>query len=58
MITKAGASKLFGKKTEDVDPDQEYQIIYATEGKKIRYVNILVKGDLEDYTIKLKKPNS
>lgn len=58
MITKAGASKLFGKKTEDVDPDQEDQIIYATEGKKIRYVNILVKGDLEDYTIKLKKPNS
>ncbi len=56
MVTKAGASKLFGKKKgEEVDPDQEDEIIYADEDKKIRYVNIQILGDLEDYQIKLKK---
>ncbi|CAG5083198.1 AsmA family protein [Parvicella tangerina] len=56
MVTKAGASKLFGKKKgEDVDPEQEDEIIYAEEGKKVRYVNIQIIGDLEDYSIKLKK---
>ena len=53
MITKAGVSKLFAKKDQANSEDDE--IIYATEGKKIRYVNIQLKGDLEDYTIKLKK---
>lgn len=56
MVTKAGASKLFGKKKgEDVDPDQEDEIVYAEGDKKIRYVNIQIIGDLEDYKIKLKK---
>jgi len=56
MITKAGVSKLFGKKKEEaVDPDQEDEIIYADEGKKIRYVNIKIIGDTVDYKIKLGK---
>ena len=56
MITKAGASKLFKKKKEEtIDPDQEDDIVYADEGKKIRYVNIQIIGDLEDYKIKLGK---
>ncbi len=56
MVTKAGASKLFGKKKgESVNPDEEDEIIYAEEGKKIRYVNIVITGDLETYKIKLKK---
>ena len=56
MVSKAGASKLFGKKNgEEVDPDQEDEIAYVDESKKIRYVNIQSTGDLEDYQIKLKK---
>ena len=56
MITKAGVSKLFGKKKEEVvDPNQEDEVIYADEGKKIRYVNIKITGDIEDYKIKLGK---
>jgi hypothetical protein len=56
MVTKAGASKLFGKKNgEEVDPDQEDEIAYVDENKKTRYVNIQITGDLEDYKIKLKK---
>ena len=56
MVTKAGASKLFGKKNgEAINPEEEDQIVYAQEGKKVRYVNIQIIGDLEDYQIKLKK---
>jgi hypothetical protein len=57
MITKVGASKLFGKKEEEINPDEEDEIIYAKEDKKIRYINIQITGDLEDYQIKLKKAN-
>ena len=56
MVSKAGASKLFGKKNgEEVNPDQEDGIMYADENKKTRYVNIQITGDLEEYKIKLKK---
>jgi len=56
MVTKAGASKLFGKKKDEpVNPDEIDEIIYSEQGKKIRYVNIQIKGDLEDYQIKLKR---
>jgi hypothetical protein len=58
MVTKAGASKLFGKKKGDpINLEEEDQITYAQEGKKVRYVNIQITGDLEDYQIKLKKAN-
>ena len=55
MITQAGVTKLFGKKKDDEDQEKEDEIIYSQEGEKVRYVNILITGDLEDYKIKLKK---
>ena len=56
MITQAGVTKLFGKKKEDdVNQEKEDEIIYSQEGEKVRYVNILITGDLEDYKIRLKK---
>tara|TARA_B110000285_G_scaffold139499_1_gene156125 strand:- start:368 stop:1459 length:1092 start_codon:yes stop_codon:yes gene_type:complete len=56
MVTKAGASKLFGKKKgETIDPEAEDEIVYAEDGKKIRYVNIQVIGDSQDYQINLKR---
>jgi hypothetical protein len=56
MVSKVGASKLFGKKKgEEVDPNQEDEIEYLDESKKVRYVNIQILGDLETYSIKLKK---
>ena len=33
----------------------EDEIIYSQKGEKVRYVNILITGNLEDYKIKLKK---
>jgi len=58
MVTKSGASKLFGKKKEElINPEEENQITYAEEDKKVRYLNLQITGDLEDYQIKLKKAN-
>lgn len=55
MVTQAGASKLFGKKKEEVDPEQEDEIIKQDANKKIKYVNIKITGDAEDYKIALGK---
>lgn len=58
MVTKSGASKLFGKKKEEpINLEEENQITYAEEDKKVRYLNLQITGDLEDYQIKLKKAN-
>jgi hypothetical protein len=55
MVTQAGSSKLFGKKTEEVDPEQVDAIQYADPEKKVRYVNIKISGTPEDYKISLGK---
>ena len=56
MVSKAGASKLFGKKKgEVINPNGEDEIIYIKEGKNIRYANIQIKGNQKCYKIKLKK---
>lgn len=55
LVTQAAASKLFGKKPEEVDPEQEDAIQYADSDKKTRYVNVKVKGNMEDYDISLGK---
>lgn len=56
MVTKAGASKLFRKKKDEVvKPNEEDEIIYLKEGENIRYVNIQIKGNQKGYKIKLKK---
>lgn len=53
LVTQSVASKLFGKKKENVDSKQVDEIQYGS--KKTKYVNVIIKGDLEDYTIKLGK---
>ncbi|HLP13249.1 MAG TPA: AsmA-like C-terminal region-containing protein [Flavobacteriales bacterium] len=58
MVTEAGSSKLFGKKTEEVDPGQVDAIQYADPEKKIRYVNIKLTGNAETYKISLGKDKS
>ena len=58
MVTNAAASKLFGKKAEEVDPEQVEAIQYATDGKRTRYVNVRIKGNVDDYKITLEKAKS
>jgi hypothetical protein len=55
MVTNAAASKLFGKKAEEVDPEQIDDIQYADTDKKTRYVNVRIKGNTEDFKITLEK---
>lgn len=55
MMTQTASSKLFGKKPEQVDPDQVDAIQYANDNKKTRYVNLKITGNSDDYKISLGK---
>jgi len=58
MVTNAAASKLFGKKAEEVDPEQVDAIQYADENKKTRYLNMRIQGNTENFKITMEKESS
>lgn len=54
MVTQVGASALFGgKRKEDIDPEQEDEIIYRDENRRIRFVNVRITGNSDDFKISL-----
>ncbi|HXB31111.1 MAG TPA: AsmA-like C-terminal region-containing protein [Puia sp.] len=55
LVTQAGFRKLFGKKQEDVDPDQEDAIEYRDKDKKIHFINLKITGTPDDYKMALGK---
>ncbi len=55
MVTEAGFHKLFGKKREEVDPDQVDAIEYRDKEKKVRFMNLKITGTPDDYKIHLGK---
>ncbi len=55
LVTQAGFSKLFGKKQEDVDPDQVDAIEYLDKDKKIHFINLKITGTPDDYKMALGK---
>ena len=55
MVTQAGFHLLFGKKKEEVDPDQVDAIEYRDKEKKIRFMNLKITGTPEDYKVSLGK---
>ena len=55
LISKAAFQKLFKRKQEEVDLDKEDAIQYQDKNKKVVYVNINMKGNLDDYSISLKR---
>ncbi|MBS1603652.1 MAG: AsmA family protein [Bacteroidetes bacterium] len=55
MVTKVGFRMLFGKKQEEVDPDQVDAIEYRDKDKRVRFMNIRITGTPEDYKIGLGK---
>jgi hypothetical protein len=55
MVSQAGMSKLFGKKADEIDTEKEDEIITKDASKNVRYVNIKMKGNTEDYKITLAK---
>lgn len=55
MVTQAAAQKLFGRKKEEINPEQEDEIIFKDESKNTNYVNVRMKGTPDDYSISLQK---
>jgi hypothetical protein len=55
MVTSAAASKLFGRKKEEIDPDQDDEIIRRDPDKRTAFINIKIAGTPENYKITLGK---
>jgi hypothetical protein len=55
LIGRAAFQKLFKRKKEEVDPDQLDEIEYRDPEKKVAFVSVNMKGNMEDYKISLKK---
>jgi hypothetical protein len=55
LVSQAAFQKLFKRKKEEVDLDQEDAIQYQDTNKKIAYVHVNLKGNLENYSISLKR---
>lgn len=55
LVTKVATQKLFGKKKEEIDPDQEDEIIYKDPNKKVSYINLKISGTPSNYKISLQK---
>lgn len=55
LVTQSTMKKLFGKKSEEVDPDRVDEIIYKDPNRRISYVNIKISGTPENYKISLQK---
>jgi uncharacterized protein involved in outer membrane biogenesis len=55
LVTQVGFRKLFGKKSEEVDPDQVDAIQYRDINKKIHFINLKITGTPDDYKMALGK---
>jgi hypothetical protein len=55
MVTQVGFHMLFGKKKEEVDPDQVDAIEYRDKDKRVRFMNIEIRGTPDNYKIHLGK---
>ncbi len=55
LVTQAGFHKLFGKKREEVDPNQVDAIEYRDKDKRIHFINLEIRGVPDDYKISLGK---
>lgn len=56
LVTQVGFRSLFGgKNKEEVDPDQEDDIMYRDNNRRVRFLNINVKGTPDDYQFSLGK---
>lgn len=55
MVTQVGFRMLFGKKQEEVNPDQVDAIEVRDKDKKVRFMNIKITGTPDDYKVGLGK---
>lgn len=52
---KGGWRKLFGGKKKTIDENQEDEIVEVDPKKRIRYLNLKIKGTVDDYKVSLGK---
>ena len=55
LVTQIGFHKLFGKKQEEVDPDQVDAIEYRNKDKRVHFINLRISGLPDDYKVNLGK---
>nr|MBI1231260.1 membrane biogenesis protein [Cytophagales bacterium] len=56
LVTQVGFRSLFaGKGKEEIDPEQEDAIVYRDQDRRIRFVNLNISGDPENFTVSLGK---
>ncbi len=55
MAARAAWHKLFGNKKKEVSQEQEDEIVEVDPNKKIRYLNIKIKGTVDEYKVSLGK---
>lgn len=56
LVTNVAKQKLFGTlKDEEIDANKDDEIIYQDNSKKIRYVNLKISGNSDNYKISLAK---
>jgi hypothetical protein len=55
LVTGAASSKLFGRKKEEVNPEQIDAIQYESTEKRTRFLNLRIKGNTEDFEVTLSK---
>lgn len=55
MVTGAAMQKLFGRKSGEVDPEREDEIVYKDPKRRVSYVNIKISGTPDNYKISLQK---
>ena len=55
MVTSIGFRKLFGKKQEEVDPNQVDAIEYRDKDKRVHFINLKITGTPDDYKVGLGK---
>ncbi len=55
LVTQVGFRKLFGKKPEEVDPDQVDAIQYRDMNKTVHFINLKITGTPDDYKMGLGK---
>ena len=55
-VRKAAWQKLFGSKKDSVvDQQQEDEIVEVDPNKKVKYLNLKIKGSIDDYKVSLGK---
>jgi hypothetical protein len=55
LVSEAASNKLFGKSRKDAEINDASEVEESSNQRKRRFVNVRIKGNLEDYKVSLEK---